>query len=82
MTGLKIIDGTPTELSKYLREREERFNLSEKIIREDFGRLDSILIKDVKEFIRLVEEQVIAGNPNSRQMLIKLKNLVGKEERK
>ena len=22
MTGLKVIDGTPTEISKYLRERE------------------------------------------------------------
>jgi len=31
MTGLKIIDGTPTEISKYLREREMTNKLKKEI---------------------------------------------------
>ena len=55
---------------------EKEFNLSEKVIHHNIG-YDAINIENVKEFIKRVESEVITGNPHSRQMLIKLKELAG-----
>ena len=49
------------ELRNCVCPKDKEFDLSKKINEEDFGRLDSILVKDVKEFIRLLKFE-IAGN--------------------
>ena len=57
----------------------EDFNLSERMFdgANTEGWHKGIKIEDVKEFIKRIETEVIVGNPNSRQMLIKLKKLAG-----
>lgn len=35
--------------------------------------------EDVKEFIKIIAEEVIVGNPNSRKMLIELRKLAGEK---
>jgi len=57
---------------------KEEFNLSErgKPIIEDSLRY-WYAEKDVKEFIKMIEQEIILGSPNARQNLIKLRKLAG-----
>ena len=54
------------------------FNLSKEIIGIRLPESKQVLyVRKVKEFIKRIEKEVIAGNPKARQMLIKLREIAG-----
>ena len=93
--GLKIIDGTPTEISKFLRERKmkkqtkeikeasEEFKLDKKIKEFDdtlcYYPEGSLDVRDVKHFITLIESKVLMDWKGQNEFIEWLKNKSGRK---